>query len=113
MPQKTLHRNIAENKKKRGKQSEIWNKNLIKRFGFIILFANIDNDSRLANGCYLKAAAFAAQLEQYDLAIQHFEGAATTSLGNNLTKFSVKDYLLKAGLCQLCRGVKMKRENWR
>ncbi|MCL7042745.1 hypothetical protein MKW94_014075, partial [Papaver nudicaule] len=55
-----------------------------------------------ANQCKLKVAEFAAQQEQYPKAIEIYEEIARQSL-NNLLKYSVKGYLLNAGLCQLCR----------
>ncbi|KAJ1884692.1 vesicular-fusion protein S17, partial [Kickxella alabastrina] len=55
----------------------------------------------LANGCQLKVATFAAQLEMYDRAIKIFDTIAEGSLDNQLTKWSVKDYFLKAELCRL------------
>lgn len=57
---------------------------------------------RQASACFLKAAQFSATLEQYDRAINVFESVAEKSLGNNLTKWSVREYLLKAGICVLC-----------
>lgn len=56
-----------------------------------------------ANACLLKVAQFSAQLEKYDKAIEIFEAVAKSSVDNNLLKWSVKDYLLKAGLCHLCK----------
>lgn len=46
----------------------------------------------------------AAQLEQYERAINLFEQVAAASFNNNLLRFSVKDYFLKAGLCYICIG---------
>ncbi|KAJ2844081.1 vesicular-fusion protein S17 [Coemansia brasiliensis] len=61
-----------------------------------------DEDSTaLANGCFLKAASLAAQLENYTRAVELFEGIAEGSVDNSLTKWSVKDYFLKAALCRL------------
>ena len=37
----------------------------------------------------------------YPRAIELFEAVATASLGSTLTKYSVKDYYLSAGLCYL------------
>ncbi|KAK9126779.1 hypothetical protein Scep_015625 [Stephania cephalantha] len=37
-------------------------------------------------------------------AIEIYEDVARQSLNNNLLKYSVKGYLLNAGLCQLCKG---------
>ncbi|KAL1919042.1 uncharacterized protein VTP21DRAFT_2423 [Calcarisporiella thermophila] len=58
----------------------------------------------VANSCWLKVAHFAAQLEQYDKAIERFEQVANASVDNQLTRWSLKDYFLKAGLCHLCLG---------
>ncbi|KAJ2230503.1 vesicular-fusion protein S17 [Coemansia sp. RSA 1722] len=61
-----------------------------------------DEDSpSLANKCLLKVAGFAAQLQNYERAIAIFESIAEASLDNQLTKWSVKDYFLKAALCRL------------
>lgn len=62
---------------------------------------------RMINKCLLKVAHFAAQLEQYDVAIDNFERVATDSMDNQLTKWSIKEYFLKAGLCSMCIGVSM------
>lgn len=55
-------------------------------------------------------ATLAGQLEHYNKAIEKFEEVARGSLDNNLTKWSVREYLLKAGICILCSGdhVRMK-----
>ncbi|KAB1262506.1 Beta-soluble NSF attachment protein [Camelus dromedarius] len=59
-----------------------------------------------ANKCLLKVAAYAAQLEQYQRAIEIYEqtvmlasqvGAST--MDNPLLKYSAKDYFFKAALC--------------
>ncbi|EFJ18019.1 hypothetical protein SELMODRAFT_233613 [Selaginella moellendorffii] len=55
-----------------------------------------------ANQCKLKVAQFASQLELYPKAIEVYETVAKDSMGNNLLKYSVKGYLLSAGLCHLC-----------
>lgn len=57
-----------------------------------------------ANGCYKDVADLAAQLEQYPVAIENFELVAQNSLSSALTRYSVKEYLFKAGLCHLCTG---------
>jgi alpha-soluble NSF attachment protein len=66
---------------------------------------------RLANQCWIKVAAFAATLEDYDKAIEKYEHVATTSLDNNLTKYSAKQYFLHAGLCHMCRDVVTARKS--
>ncbi|PLW10685.1 hypothetical protein PCANC_01321 [Puccinia coronata f. sp. avenae] len=57
-----------------------------------------------ANGCYKDAADIAAQLEQYPVAIENFEIVAQNSLSSPLTRYNVKEYFFKAGLCHLCTG---------
>ncbi|KAI9255248.1 soluble NSF attachment protein [Phascolomyces articulosus] len=63
-----------------------------------------DDSQAMVNKCLLKVAHFAAQLEQYDVAIDKLETVATASMDNQLTKWSLKEYFLKAGLCHLCTG---------
>ncbi|XP_050296891.1 alpha-soluble NSF attachment protein [Anthonomus grandis grandis] len=55
-----------------------------------------------ANKCLLKVAHYAAQLEQYDKAIQIYQEVATSSLESSLQKYSAKEYFFRAALCQLC-----------
>nr|CAB3264199.1 alpha-soluble NSF attachment protein-like [Phallusia mammillata] len=57
-----------------------------------------------ANKCWLKVASYAAQLEQYTKAIELFERVAMASLESPLLKYSVKEYMFKATLCQFCLG---------
>jgi Soluble NSF attachment protein, SNAP len=47
-------------------------------------------------------AQFAGTLEEYDKAVDLFERVAAKSLDNNLTKWSVREYLFKAMICTLC-----------
>ncbi|GAA5866926.1 hypothetical protein JCM8547_003919 [Rhodosporidiobolus lusitaniae] len=54
-----------------------------------------------ANTCYKEAAELAAQLGQYPRAVGHFERVASQSLSSALTRYGVKEYYLKAGLCWL------------
>lgn len=61
-----------------------------------------ENVESTSNQCKLKVAEYAAQTEQYDRAIQIYEAVAKNSMNNNLLKYSVKGYLLNAGLCQIC-----------
>jgi len=55
----------------------------------------------LSNQCSLKVAHLSGELEQYEKAYNIFEKVATNSIDNELAKWSVKEYLLKAGLCHL------------
>lgn len=60
----------------------------------------IDSD-RLANKLYLKLADLSALAADYPKAITNYERAARSAINNNLMKWSVKEYLLKAGICHL------------
>jgi len=55
----------------------------------------------LSNQCSLKVAHLCGELEQYEKAYGLFEKVASNSVDNDLAKWSVKEYLLKAGLCHL------------
>lgn len=63
-----------------------------------------DNAEALANKLFLKVADLAAMEGDYYKAIEHYERVASASVANNLMKWSVKDYFLKAGLCHLAVG---------
>lgn len=60
---------------------------------------------RTANACYKDAADLLAELEQYPQAIARYEQVADHSLTSALTKYSVKEYWLRAGLCALAMNV--------
>ncbi|KAI0932119.1 vesicular-fusion protein S17 [Taiwanofungus camphoratus] len=57
-----------------------------------------------ANACYKDAADLHAELEQYPQAISRYEQVANGSLSSALTKYSVKEYWLRASLCALAMG---------
>lgn len=48
-----------------------------------------------------EAGQLASETSQYTQAIEQWEKVATMSLESNLTRYSVKDYFLNAGLCYL------------
>jgi len=56
----------------------------------------------LANKLWLKLADLAALESDYLKAVAQYERVAKSSINNNLMKWSVKEYLLKAGICHLC-----------
>jgi hypothetical protein len=59
----------------------------------------------LANKLWLKTADLVAlEGKDYYKAIELYEKVSKTSIQNNLMRWSVKEYLLKAGICQLCTG---------
>lgn len=63
-----------------------------------------EESSSSANKALLKVAAFSAQLENYDRAIEIYEQVATQAIDNNLLKWGAREYFLKAGLCQMATG---------
>jgi len=62
--------------------------------------------SSLANKHFLKVADLSAMNEDYYKAINNYERIARQSIHNQLMKWSVKDYLLKAGICHLATKVR-------
>lgn len=61
---------------------------------------------RLANKNWLKVAELSAITEKHDYykSIEIFERVAQKSISSNLMRYSVKEYLLKAGLCHMATG---------
>ena len=58
-----------------------------------------EESTSAANQCLLKVAGFCAQTSDYKRAIEIYEQVTMASLENTLLKWSVKDYLLRAGIC--------------
>ncbi|KAF7952343.1 uncharacterized protein EAE97_001840 [Botrytis byssoidea] len=79
-------------------------KKAIESYELAASWFEADNAEALANKLYLKVADIAALDGDYYKAIEHFEKVAASSVSNNLMKWSVKDYFLKAGLCHLAVG---------
>lgn len=61
-----------------------------------------EESNATANKCLLNVAKYAAQLEQYDRAIQIYESVGQSSLDNNLLKYGAKEHFLRAALCHFC-----------
>jgi len=57
-----------------------------------------------ANQCLLKVAGHATTAKDYKKAIEIYEQVAMQSVESTLLKWSVKGYLLSAGLCHLANG---------
>lgn len=55
-----------------------------------------------ANRCLLNVARYAAQLEQYQKAIEIYEQVGESCIENTLLKYSAKEYFFRAALCHLC-----------
>lgn len=63
---------------------------------------------RTANACYKDAADLHAELEEFPQAIALYEQVANGSLSSALTKYSVKEYWLRASLCALAMTVSLR-----
>lgn len=63
-----------------------------------------DHAEALSNKAFLKCADLSALLGDYKKAVELYERVIKASLGNLLTKWSLKDYFFKAILCVLARG---------
>uniref|UniRef100_A0A4W4EET2 N-ethylmaleimide-sensitive factor attachment protein, alpha b n=1 Tax=Electrophorus electricus TaxID=8005 RepID=A0A4W4EET2_ELEEL len=55
-----------------------------------------------ANKCLLKVATYAAQLEQYQKAIEIYEQVGTYCMDTTLLKYGAKDHFFRAALCHFC-----------
>lgn len=73
---------------------------------YILCCFKADDANRTANACYKEAADLLADLGQYIQAIARYEHVADHSLTSALTKYSVKEYWLRAGLCALALNVR-------
>ena len=63
-----------------------------------------EGSNSTSNQMLLKVADLAARTGDLKRAIEIYERVAIVSLESNLLKFSVKDYLLRAGICRLATG---------
>lgn len=77
-----------------------------RKFFYILCCFKADDANRTANACYKEAADLLADLGQYIQAIARYEHVADHSLTSALTKYSVKEYWLRAGLCALALNVR-------
>lgn len=69
-----------------------------------------DGATALANKLWLKVADIAALDGDYYKAIENYEKVAQASISNNLMRYSVKEYFLKAGICHLATGDQVSTE---
>lgn len=63
-----------------------------------------DRAEALSNKAFLKVAELSALAGKYDLAVENFERVAKQSLNSNLSKWSLKDYFIRAILTSLAQG---------
>ena len=60
-----------------------------------------ENSPAISQSLTLKVAHLAARQKHFDKATAIFEEVAHASINDSLQKYSVRDYLFRAGLCQL------------
>jgi alpha-soluble NSF attachment protein len=85
-------------------EAELDTNNALKHYEIAAEYFENENSPSAANQCLLKVAHFAATLQNFARAVELFEQIASTSVNNNLLKWSAKEYFLKAGLCHLAQG---------
>ncbi|XP_067293854.1 N-ethylmaleimide-sensitive factor attachment protein, alpha a [Pseudorasbora parva] len=61
-----------------------------------------ESSTSAANKCLLKVATYAAQMEQYQKAIEIYEEIGAYSMDTTLLKYGAKDHFFKAALCHFC-----------
>jgi alpha-soluble NSF attachment protein len=85
--------------------AEVNNSNPLPPVPIPLNISNTNPKQALANKLWLKTAdLIALEGKDYYHAISLYEKVAKSSINNNLMRWSVKEYLLKAGICQLCTG---------
>lgn len=67
-------------------------------------YFSTDHAEALSNKAYLKCADLNALLGEYSKARDLYDSIIKNLLGNNLTKWNLKEYFLKNLLCTLCLG---------
>lgn len=85
-------------------EAEVEHEKAMEAYRVAADFYEGEGSTSSANQCVLKVATFAALLGKYDEAVRLFEKVAKDSIDNNLLKWSVKDYFLRAGCCHLASG---------
>lgn len=80
------------------------NKKALEAYELAAEWFESDNAEALANKLRLKVGDIAALEGDYRKATEQFEHVARSSVNNNLMKWSVKEYFLKAGICHLASG---------
>ena len=67
---------------------------------------SIDDSVAISQGCSIRAATICGEIGKFEEAAKLFEANAEESSSDQLRKYSVKDYLFRAGLCRLCLNVR-------
>lgn len=62
---------------------------------------------RTANQCYQQAAELSGDLGEYQKSMELYQTVADWSLTSALTKYSVKEYWLRAAMCSMAMGVSL------
>lgn len=78
----------------------------------MLRLANTEKSSDIistANQCYQQAAELSGDLGEYQRSMDLYQIVADWSLTSALTKYSVKEYWLRAALCSMAMGVRVSR----
>ncbi|KAL8763061.1 MAG: hypothetical protein Q9194_007427 [Teloschistes cf. exilis] len=81
------------------------NKRAVEAFDVAAGWYETDNAEALSNKLWLKVGDLSALEGDYQRGVECYEKVARSAVSNNLMKWSVKDYFLKAGICHLASGV--------
>lgn len=65
-------------------------------------YYKMEESTSACNKCLLKVATYAAQMEQYQKAIEIYEQIGTYAMDSTLLKYGAKDHFFKAALCHFC-----------
>ncbi|KAI4241146.1 MAG: hypothetical protein LQ352_007489 [Teloschistes flavicans] len=80
------------------------NKRALEAFDVAAGWFENDNAEALSNKLWLKVGDLSALEGNYQRGVECYEKVARSAVSNNLMKWSVKDYFLKAGICHLASG---------
>ncbi|KAI4203259.1 MAG: hypothetical protein LQ350_001956 [Teloschistes chrysophthalmus] len=80
------------------------NKRAVEAFDVAAGWYENDNAEALSNKLWLKVGDLSALEGDYQRGVECYEKVARSAVSNNLMKWSVKDYFLKAGICHLASG---------
>jgi alpha-soluble NSF attachment protein len=65
------------------------------------MYEGENNSTANANSCFLKAAHFYAQIDEFEKGAELFEKIAAASADTKLLEFSLREYLIKASFCRM------------
>jgi len=85
-------------------EAELNYKQAIHHFKTAADYYKTEDQTSSANQCFKKVGTLAAEMDDYQTAIEVYEAVAAASLDVALLKWGVKDYFFQAGLYHLASG---------